>query len=88
MISIEQINAIDEAIVFLTHDNPGCRLHVGIEEIGVETEGGDYLEYDVFYRAYRTAVCYTCDGRFVAQEMYDADFCNNCRAEGDMEEEG
>ena len=87
MISLEQINAIDEAIVFLTHDNPGCRLHVGIEEIEVETADGDYLEYDVFYRAYRTMVCYKCDRQFVAQEMYDADFCNNCRVEQEMEEQ-
>ena len=85
MISLEQINAIDEAIVFLTYDNPGCRLYVGIEEIEVETANGDYLAYNVFYRAYKTIVCYKCDGQFVAQEMYDDYFCHDCSIEEDME---
>jgi len=78
MISAEQIRAIDKAIVFLTHDNPGCKLHVGLDEIGVDTADGDYREYDVHHAEYKTEICVTCDETRAPSDMGDNGECLYC----------
>ena len=78
MISGEQINAIDKAIVFLIHDNPYCRLHVGIDEIEVEQEEGAPLIYDVHAQAYKTEWCRLCSGLYVKEAMLSDEICQYC----------
>jgi len=78
MISAEQIAAIDKAIVFLTHEHPGCRLHVDLEEIWVETEGGENLCYDVYEEAYKTEWCETCETEYAPVDMRDSGKCLYC----------
>jgi len=69
MISPEQIAAVDNAIVFLTHAHPGCRLHVELEEIVVDTVDGDVLVYDVNQWDYKTQFCAQCGELFAPAEM-------------------
>ena len=69
MISQEQIAAIDKAILFLTHGHPGCRLHVELEEIEVETAAGQFLLYDVGREEYKTEYCEQCGEAFAPAEM-------------------
>jgi len=84
MISAEQIAAIDKAIVFLTHDNPGCRLHVELEEIVVDTEAGDVLVYDVNREAYKTEYCEQCGEAFAPAEMSpNGDNCIFCQEDNE-----
>jgi len=78
MISQEQIAAIDRAIVFLTHDNPGCRLLVGLEEIVVDTGDGDVLVYDVYLEDYRTESCSECGDDFAPADMRASGKCVSC----------
>ena len=83
MISAEQIKAIDEAIVFLTHDNPGCRLHVELDEIGVDTADGDYREYDVYHAEYKTELCLMCGETLAPSDMGDNGECLSCEEDED-----
>jgi len=78
MISPEQIEAIDKAIVFLTHNNPGCRLHVELEEIVVDTADGDVLVYDVYHEEYKTELCGECGEWYAPMDMRDSGKCINC----------
>ena len=78
MISAEQIAAIDRAIVFLTHEHPGCSLYVSIEEIIVDTEEGNVLEYDVYHETYKTEWCETCDTKYASVDMRASGKCLYC----------
>jgi len=60
VITAEQIAAVDRAIVRLTHENPGCRLHVDLETIVVDTEDEDVLLYDVYHEEYKEESCERC----------------------------
>ena len=82
MISGEQINAIDKAIVFLIHDNPYCRLHVGIDEIEVETADHEYLVYAVHAQAYKTELCGLCSELYLKEEMSSEEICEYCNEAG------
>jgi len=77
MISLEQIQAVDNAIVLLTHAHPGCKLHVGLDEIGVETDD-DYLVYDVYYKEYKDDYCETCNESQAPSAMDTTNECSGC----------
>ena len=82
MISGEQINAIDKAIVFLIHDNPYCRLNVQLDEITVETADGEDRVYDVHAQAYKTELCEVCWALYLKEEMASNAICQDCTDEG------
>jgi len=83
MISAEQIAAVDRAIVFLTHEHPRCRLHVGLEEIVVELEDGDVLVYDVYRDQYIEERCEECGNALPLADMRVSDKCIYCEEEED-----
>jgi hypothetical protein len=78
MITGEQIAAIDRAIVFLTHDNPDCRLHVGLDEIVVDCEDGNVREYDVYHEEYKTEWCDSCNTEYAPADMRASGKCVHC----------
>ena len=88
MISLEQIQAIDQTIALAVHTYPGCTfLHVELEAVSVEDADGDFHIFDTYTREEMTGSCFRCneyrpdsDLRFGRGE--DEPICKYCEEDG------